>query len=79
MSSTSPHLDFGKLNCPQCLYIVLEEVSDEEMEANSKASSSNSNGLEDILSSEDEELEGRAEGRSEMPDQKQQQEEGWLC
>ena len=71
MSSTSPHLDCGKLNCPQCLYIVLEEVSDEEMEANSKASSS-SNGLEDILSSEDEEVEGRAEVKTEMPDQKQQ-------
>ena len=71
MSSTASHLNCGKLNCIQCLYIIFDEVSDEEIEASSKANSS-SNGLEDILSSEDEEVEGRAEVKTEMPDQEQQ-------
>ena len=62
MSSTTAHLDCGKLNCKQCIYIVLEEATtafDEEMEASSQASHSNNNGLEDIIFSEDETLEGK--------------------
>ena len=51
----------------------MEEASDEEMEASSQTSSSNNNGLEDIISSEDETLEGKCE----VPEQQHQPADNW--
>ena len=63
MSSSNSHVKCGKLNCLQCLYSLLEIVSDEEMEDTSQAD----NRVEEIVSSEDEEL----EAKSDKPKQQQ--------
>ena len=65
MSSSNSRLNCGKLNCLQCLYSLLEIVSDEEMEDTSQAD----DGIEDIVSSEDEQLEAKSDKQPQiLPD-----------